>query len=83
MILSSSWSTVMTKTPPATKKFTAKPPRQTERPNHAPLTAAGNRRSFDARPKASNTDRWDGSARPAYHMDDSDADPLDAVDGES
>lgn len=70
----------MSKTP---KKFTSKPLRYNERPSHAPVTAPGDKRSFDARPKPSNINRWDGTARPTHHIDSAPADPFDAADGES
>lgn len=65
-----------------TKKFPVKQPRQHQRPSHAPLTAAGDKRSFDARPKPSTVERRDITSRPSQQADSAEADPLDSVESE-
>ena len=43
----------------------------------APQTSDGDKRSFDARPKATNEHRREVSVRPTQHVDPLPADPVD------
>lgn len=48
----------------------------------APVTAADNKRTFDARPKPSNDHRREERVRPTQHVDPAPLDPFDRPDGE-
>lgn len=63
------------------KKSSDTPQDGTRKPS-APQTTEGDKRAFDARPKASEGRRREDSVRPTHHIDRKPSDPFDKQDGE-